>query len=58
MRARWVRRLDELEDALVERTALHPRLEQPMRVLDHVVFVAEHDDHHLAEVTRLKRTMT
>jgi uncharacterized damage-inducible protein DinB len=26
-----------------------------MRVLDHVLFVAEHDDHHLAAITALLR---
>ncbi|MBZ0287232.1 MAG: DinB family protein [Anaerolineae bacterium] len=54
-RAELVRHLDILTEAEVERTALHPRLEQPMRVLDHAFFVAEHDDHHLAQITRLKR---
>lgn len=29
-------------------TKLHPRLKQPMRLVDHLYFVAEHDDHHLA----------
>jgi hypothetical protein len=27
-----------------------------MRVIDHVLFVAEHDDHHLATITALLRT--
>ena len=54
-REELVRRLDILTEAEVERTALHPRLLQPMRVLDHAFFVAEHDDHHLAQITRLKR---
>ncbi len=30
------------------RTIMHPRLKQPMRLVDHLFFVAEHDDHHLA----------
>lgn len=30
-------------------SAVHPRLQKPMRVLDWVYFVAEHDDHHLAK---------
>ena len=29
---------------------LHPRLKQPMRLVDHLYFVAEHDDHHLAKI--------
>lgn len=54
-RLELVRRLDELNEAQVQQTALHPRLQQPMRVLDHAFFMAEHDDHHLAQITRLKR---
>ncbi len=54
-RSLWVERLDGLEDILIERTALHPRLQKPMRTIDLVYFVAEHDDHHLAEISRLKK---
>lgn len=50
-----VERLDPLEEADVRRSALHPRLQQPMTLIDHAFFVAEHDDHHLAQITRLKR---
>jgi hypothetical protein len=32
------------------RSLLHPRLKQPMRLVDHLYFVAEHDDHHLARI--------
>lgn len=55
LRAKLVYQLDELPDSVIERAATHPRLKQPMRLLDWVFFVAEHDDHHLAHVTRLKR---
>lgn len=54
-RRRLVERLDSLDVSLVGRTALHPRLKQPMRTIDLVFFVAEHDDYHLAKVTALKR---
>lgn len=54
-RTAFVARLDEYDDAFIARTALHPRLSQPMRVIDHVLFVAEHDDHHLAAITELMR---
>lgn len=36
-----------------ERSALHPRLLTPMRLIDFLAFVAEHDDHHLAEIAWL-----
>ncbi len=29
--------------------------EQPMRLLDLIFFVAEHDDHHLARITQITR---
>ena len=32
---------------------LHPRLKQPMRLVDHIYFAAEHDDHHLARIWEL-----
>ena len=54
-RAQLVCRLDEREDSLIEHTALHPRLKKPMRTIDLVYFVAEHDDYHLAQMARLKK---
>jgi hypothetical protein len=36
-------------------SALHPRLKTPMRIIDLFLFVAEHDDHHLARITELAR---
>jgi uncharacterized damage-inducible protein DinB len=54
-RARFVRRLEELDEEFVQRRALHPRLNTEMRVLDFAWFIAEHDDHHLARITELIR---
>ncbi|HEV7906404.1 MAG TPA: DinB family protein [Pyrinomonadaceae bacterium] len=54
-RGAFVRRLDEFDAEFIKRTALHPRLQLPMRVLDFVFFIAEHDDHHLARITDLIR---
>ncbi len=50
-----VTRLETLTATDLAKTALHPRLEQPMSVVDLFFFVAEHDDHHLAAVSRLLR---
>jgi uncharacterized damage-inducible protein DinB len=47
-RARLVDRAKRVDAALWERTIVHPRLKTPMRLVDHLFFVAEHDDHHLA----------
>jgi uncharacterized damage-inducible protein DinB len=54
-RAEFVRRLEAFDDETAERTALHPRIKQPMRVVDFAFFVAEHDDHHLAAISELIR---
>jgi uncharacterized damage-inducible protein DinB len=49
-RLRLVDRVRKFEPALFARSLLHPRLKQPMRLVDHLYFVAEHDDHHLARI--------
>jgi len=53
MRKRIVSRLEELDDSRLAAAALHPRLRQPMTAVDLFFFVAEHDDHHLARITRI-----
>ena len=52
-RLRLVERVATFEPALFARSLLHPRLKQPMRLVDHLYFVAEHDDHHLARIWEL-----
>ena len=52
-RLRLVRRLEALSEEDVARSALHPRLQKQMRVIDMAWFVAEHDDNHLAAITEL-----
>ena len=42
--------LDRIDALDMQRTSLHPRLKQPMRVIDLAYFVAEHDEHHIAIV--------
>jgi uncharacterized damage-inducible protein DinB len=54
-RMAFVARLDSYDETLVARTALHPRLQQQIRVIDLIFFIAEHDDHHLARISELKR---
>jgi uncharacterized damage-inducible protein DinB len=49
-RLRLVSRVEQLNSELFAGTRLHPRLKQPMRLVDHLYFVAEHDDHHLARI--------
>lgn len=52
-RMKLVDRAGELPPDFFGRTLLHPRLKQPMRLVDHLFFVAEHDDHHLAKIWEL-----
>lgn len=54
-RLELVRRLEGMDAALIARSAMHPRLNQPMRLLDMLLFVAEHDDHHLARIGEIVR---
>jgi uncharacterized damage-inducible protein DinB len=46
-------RVEKLEPSLFSRVALHPRMKTPLRLVDHLYFVAEHDDHHLARIWEL-----
>ena len=54
-RSAFVARLDSYDEEFVSRTALHPRLKAKIRVIDLVFFIAEHDDHHLARISELRR---
>lgn len=54
-RAELVARVEAMTGDELAATALHPRLEQPMSAVDLCFFVAEHDDHHLATITELRR---
>jgi uncharacterized damage-inducible protein DinB len=57
VRGRIVDRLSRMSPAELGRTALHPRLRQPMSVVDLCFFVAEHDDHHLRTIDELKAAL-
>lgn len=46
-------RVQELPADFFSRSLVHPRLKQAMRLVDHLYFVAEHDDHHLARIWEL-----
>jgi uncharacterized damage-inducible protein DinB len=48
-----LKRVNELDASLFSRSIPHPRLKTPMRLVDHLYFVAEHDDHHLARIWEL-----
>jgi uncharacterized damage-inducible protein DinB len=50
-----LKRVEELDASLFARSIPHPRLKTPMRLVDHLYFVAEHDVHHLARIWELVR---
>jgi uncharacterized damage-inducible protein DinB len=52
-RGRLLKRVNELDGSVFARAIPHPRLKTPMRLVDHLYFVAEHDDHHLARIWEL-----
>jgi uncharacterized damage-inducible protein DinB len=52
-RGRLLSRVEKLDASLFGRAIPHPRLKTPMRLVDHLYFVAEHDDHHLARIWEL-----
>jgi uncharacterized damage-inducible protein DinB len=54
-RAAIVKRLESCPAEAFARTALHPRLKTPMRMVDSLYFQAEHDDYHLARITDIAR---
>lgn len=57
IRTETVSSLENLDESVIFKSALHPRLKTPMRTMDLFLFVAEHDDHHLARITELARIL-
>lgn len=55
-RYRQLEVLATLQPVDFERTAWHARLNVGMRLVDHLLFIAEHDDHHLARIWELRIT--
>ncbi|MEE8524629.1 MAG: DinB family protein, partial [Thermoanaerobaculia bacterium] len=54
VRTSFLARFESLGLADYGRTSLHPRLRTPMRLIDKLAFIAEHDDHHLARILELR----
>ena len=49
--------LELVDEETVFKSALHPRLKTPMRTMDLFLFVADHDDHHMARITELVKLL-
>jgi hypothetical protein len=54
-RLQLVNRVEGFDPASFSCAIPHPRLRVPMRLVDHLFFVAEHDDHHLAIIWEMTR---
>jgi uncharacterized damage-inducible protein DinB len=52
-RSAFLQKLETLDAQIFERTALHPRLQIPMRLCDMLYFYTEHDQHHLNRISEL-----
>ena len=56
LRTQTLGMLENIGEEIIFKSALHPRLKTPMRTMDLFLFVAEHDDHHLASITEIVKT--
>ena len=56
-RGRFVQRIEGMNERQLSLVATHPRLQQPMRLVDMILFVAEHDDHHIASMSEIARRL-
>jgi uncharacterized damage-inducible protein DinB len=52
-REKLIEKVKNIGESTASLTALHPRLLTPMRLIDSLFFVAEHDDHHLTKIREL-----
>lgn len=57
-RGQLVKRLSKLPPDMFARSAYHRRLNVQMRLVDQCYFQAEHDEHHVAKIERLREFPT
>lgn len=57
-RALLVDRFESLKESDWGKSAIHPRLQMPMRIVDIAYFDGEHDDYHLARMREVIRKVT
>jgi uncharacterized damage-inducible protein DinB len=57
IRSETLSMLENIPEESIFRFSLHPRLKTPMRTMDLFLFVAEHDDHHLARITAIEKQL-
>lgn len=54
-RSATIELLDSINVPGNNQISMHPRLQQPMRIMDIAYFTAEHDDHHIGVIRELIR---
>ena len=52
-RSSFVKNMEQLNEEQLKRLAVHPRLQQRIRLVDMFFFVAEHDDQHITTMREL-----
>jgi uncharacterized damage-inducible protein DinB len=52
-RENFVKRMKHLDEQILSRSSIHPRLNQPMRPIDMAQFVLEHDEHHIESIKEI-----
>jgi hypothetical protein len=57
IRSETLSKLENIPEEYIFKFSLHPRLKTPMRTMDLFLFVAEHDDHHLARISAVERQL-
>lgn len=57
LRKETIDMLEKIEETIIFKSALHPRINKPMRTIDLFQFVAEHDDHHMARISEIFRVL-
>jgi hypothetical protein len=53
VREHFVKRMKHLDEKVLTHSAIHPRLNQPMKPIDMAQFVLEHDEHHIQTIKEL-----
>jgi len=57
IRSETLSMLENIPEEFIFKFSLPPRLKTPMRTMDLFLFVAEHDDHHLARMTAIEKLL-
>ena len=51
----FIKKMEQLNEEELNKIAIHPRLQQRIRLVDMFFFVAEHDDQHITTMRELMR---